>query len=286
MDVLFQWYGRIDATWYVTPATQLLSNPQPCFVGTAPSTGRPGWSNKGYSPGRHARALVKALADSLLGFWPRCPLSVGLSREHLFGLESTWLGSAPNTWLSFWSACPPSVCPAPECLSGLCFEILDRGRHVPAPSGRDVGSNARAPTRETVQGTDPRNGFLLCRYPHGVLRRSLRRVVRCQPAHGGYDVLGGTSPCSRCPSLVWRHCLRGGKVRTGFSSVLGREIKGCSGTVNFDPLCGFWGSFCNEQIQRQLTEPPRVPSLQCMVFWLHFFQHASRGGAGSDSSGI
>ena len=44
MDVLFQWYGRIDATWYVTLATQLLSNPQPCFVGTAPSTGRPGWS--------------------------------------------------------------------------------------------------------------------------------------------------------------------------------------------------------------------------------------------------
>ena len=115
MDVLFQWYGRIDATWYVTPATQLLSNPQPCFVGTAPSSGRPGWSNKGYPRGRHARALVKALADSLLGFWPRCPLSVGLSREHLFGLESTWLGSAPNL-VGFWSACPPSVCPAPECL--------------------------------------------------------------------------------------------------------------------------------------------------------------------------
>ena len=113
-------YGSIDVTTYgsidVTPANQLLSNPQLCFVGTAPSTGRPGWSNKGYPRGRHARALVKALADSLLGFWPRCPLSVGLSREHLFGLGSTWLGSAPNTWLRFWSACPPSVCPAPECL--------------------------------------------------------------------------------------------------------------------------------------------------------------------------
>ena len=34
-----------------------------------------------------------------LGFWPRCPLSVGLSREHLFGLGSTWLGPALNTWL-------------------------------------------------------------------------------------------------------------------------------------------------------------------------------------------
>ena len=150
------------------------------------------------------------------------------------------------------------------------MKSLTAGVTFQLPVGGDVGSNARAPTRETVPCTDPRNGFLLCRYPHGVLRRSLHRVVRCQPAHGGYDVLGGTSPCSRCPSMVWRHCLRGGKVRTGFSSVLGWEIKGCSGTVNFDPLCGFWGSFCNEQIQRQLTEPPRVPSLQCMVFWLHF----------------
>ena len=79
-------YGSID----VPLATQLLSNPQ--LVGTAPSTGRPGWSNKGYPRGRHTRALVKALADSLLGFWPR------LSRELLFGLGSTWLGSAPNTW--------------------------------------------------------------------------------------------------------------------------------------------------------------------------------------------
>ena len=189
-------YGRIDTTTYgcidVTPATQLLSNLQLCFVGTVASTGRPGWSNNRYFRGRHARALVKALADRLLGFWPRCPQSVGLSREPFVGLGSTWLGSAPNTWLRFWSACPPSVCPAPECLSVLCFEILDRGRHVPAPSGRDVGSNAWAPTREPVQGTDPRNGFLLCRYPHGVLRRSLRRLVRCQAAHGRYDVLGGS----------------------------------------------------------------------------------------------
>ena len=82
-------YGSIDVTTYgsigVTPATQLLSNPQLCFVGTVPSTGRPGWSNKGYPQGRHARALVKALADRLLGFWPRCPLSVGLSREPCLG---------------------------------------------------------------------------------------------------------------------------------------------------------------------------------------------------------
>ena len=82
-------YGSIDTTSYgcidVTPATHFLSNPQLCFVGTVPSTGRPGWSNKGYPRGRHARALVKALADSPLGFWPRCPLSVGLSRELCLG---------------------------------------------------------------------------------------------------------------------------------------------------------------------------------------------------------
>ena len=40
----------------------------------------------------------------------------------------------------------------------LMFLSIGRGRHVPAPGGRDVGSNARAPTREPVQGTDPRNG--------------------------------------------------------------------------------------------------------------------------------
>ena len=36
MDVLFQWYGRVDATWYVTPATQLLSNPSTLFRGYRP----------------------------------------------------------------------------------------------------------------------------------------------------------------------------------------------------------------------------------------------------------
>ena len=200
------WYGSIDAT----PATQLLSNPQLRFVGTAPSTGRPGWSNKGYTPGTtrtstcqgSGRSLVRLLATLSTVGWSVAGAPVW-AREHLVGLCTEYL-------FGFWSACPPSVCPAPEGLLGLCFESLGRGRHVPAPGGRDVGSNARAPTRETVQGTDPRNGFLLCRYPHGVLWWSLRRVVRCQPARGGYDVLGGTSPCSRCPSLVWRHCLRGG----------------------------------------------------------------------------
>ena len=67
MDVLFQWYGRIDATWYVTPATQLLSNLQLCFVGTVPSTGRPGWSigplTKGTVPSTVRPSLVDRSVD-------------------------------------------------------------------------------------------------------------------------------------------------------------------------------------------------------------------------------
>ena len=41
----------------------------------------------------------------------------------------------------------------------LLFLFIDRGRHVPAPGGRGVGSIARAPTQVPVQGTDPRTGF-------------------------------------------------------------------------------------------------------------------------------
>ena len=45
----------------------------------------------------------------------------------------------------------------------LMFLFFGRGRHVPAPSGRDVGSSAGAPTQEPELGTDPRTGFF--RYP-------------------------------------------------------------------------------------------------------------------------
>ena len=147
------WYGSIDAT----PATQLLSNPQLRFVGTVPSTGRPGWSNKGYSPGTtrtstcqgSGRSPVRLLATLSTVGWSVAGAPVW-AREHLVGLCTEHL-------VGFWSACPPSVCPAPEGLLGLCKESLGRGRHVPAPGGRDVGSNAVAPTQEPVQG-DPRNG--------------------------------------------------------------------------------------------------------------------------------
>ena len=54
----------------------------------------------------------------------------------------------------------------PLCFSFcLMFLSAGRGRHVPAPGGRDVGSSAVAPTQEPVQGADPRTGFfryLLC----------------------------------------------------------------------------------------------------------------------------
>ena len=45
----------------------------------------------------------------------------------------------------------------------LMFLSAGRGRHVPAPGGRDVGSSSGAPTQEPVQGADPRTGFF--RYP-------------------------------------------------------------------------------------------------------------------------
>ena len=68
---------------------------------------------------------------------------------------------------SFLGALFPGPVPAFSCLSLflLLFLSIGRGRHVPAPGGRDVGSNARAPTQELVLGTDPRTGS--CRYPSG-----------------------------------------------------------------------------------------------------------------------
>ena len=49
-------------------------------------------------------------------------------------------------------------------------------------------TSSRAPTQVPVQGTDPRNGLQLFRYPLGGLRRSLRSGVHCRVAHRGYDV--------------------------------------------------------------------------------------------------
>ena len=74
-----------------------------------------------------------------------------------------------------WPACAWSLLvpvrwfsgPAPSGSSLFWFRLMflsiGRGRRVPAPSGRDVGSSAVAPTQEPAQGADPRTGF--CRYP-------------------------------------------------------------------------------------------------------------------------
>ena len=74
-----------------------------------------------------------------------------------------------------WPACAWSLLipvrgfpgPAPSGSSLFWFRhmflFIGRGRRVPAPSGRDVGSSAWAPTQEPAQGADPRTGFY--RYP-------------------------------------------------------------------------------------------------------------------------
>ena len=60
-------------------------------------------------------------------------------------------------------------------------------------------------------GTDPRNGFLLFRYPLGIRRRSLRCAFHCRAAHGGYDVLGGcTLVAGTVFGLSFPETLRGG----------------------------------------------------------------------------
>ena len=182
------WYGSIDAT----PATQLLSNPQLRFVGTAPSTGRPGWSNKGYPPGTtrtstcqgSGRSPVRLLATLSTVGWSVAVAPVW-AREHLVGLCTEYL-------FGFWSACPPSVCPAPEGLLGLCFESLGAGVTFQLPAGGTSGQTQgyrpenryRAPTQGTA--------VIFWRYPLACLWRSLRCPVHCQLAHGGYDVLGGS----------------------------------------------------------------------------------------------
>ena len=51
----------------------------------------------------------------------------------------------PGRWFS-------GPAPSGSCLAFVLFLFLSfgRGRHVPAPSGRDVGSNSGAPTQEPV----------------------------------------------------------------------------------------------------------------------------------------
>ena len=81
--------------------------------------------------------------------WPWCPVSC-LS---WLAVRVSFLGSVP--WFSF----PVPVCFLSVFSSTFCFFLLAAGVTSQLPDGRDVGSNSRAPTQETVQGADPRTGF-------------------------------------------------------------------------------------------------------------------------------
>ena len=81
--------------------------------------------------------------------WPWCPVSC-LS---WLAVRVSFPGSGP--WFSF----PVPVCFLSVFSSSFCFFLLAAGVTSQLPDGRDVGSNARAPTQETVQGADPRTGF-------------------------------------------------------------------------------------------------------------------------------
>ena len=84
---------------------------------------------------------------------PWCPVSClcWLAVPGFFLVSVRWLSCWVPAW--FLSVFSFSFCLFPLA-AGVTFQL---------PDGRDVGSNARAPTQETVQGADPRTGFY--RYP-------------------------------------------------------------------------------------------------------------------------
>ena len=86
-----------------------------------------------------------------------------LSKRNVF---RPWCPVFALAWLA--ATVPFLVCsfpgPGPVCFL-LLFLAIGRGRHVPAPGGRDVGSNVSAPTQEPVLGTNPRTGSF--RLPSG-----------------------------------------------------------------------------------------------------------------------
>ena len=104
--------------------------------GTDPRTGQKGADPRTGTPQRRNVFLPGCFVSSLS--WPAC--------GGAFLVPGRWFsGPAPSGSCLFWFR--------------LVFLFLGRGRHVPAPSGRDVGSNSGAPTQEPVQGADPRTGF-------------------------------------------------------------------------------------------------------------------------------
>ena len=107
--------------------------------GTDPRTGRRAPTPE---PAISKVKSVSALVSCLLLSWPAC--------AGAFLVPGLWFsGPAPSGSCLF--------------LFRLVFLSAGRGRHVPAPSGRDVGSSSGAPTQEPVRGPDPRTGFF--RYP-------------------------------------------------------------------------------------------------------------------------
>ena len=95
-------------------------------------------------------------------FLPWCPVS-----------SLSWPASAgaflvPDRWF-----CGPAPSGSSLFLFRLMFLSTGRGRHVPAPGGRDVGSSAGAPTQEPAQGADPRTGFFRYHLCTTFLRTSL-----------------------------------------------------------------------------------------------------------------
>ena len=95
-------------------------------------------------------------------FLPWCPVS-SLSWPACAGAFLV-----PGRW--FFGPAPSGSC---LFLFRLMFLSTGRGRHVPAPGGRDVGSSAGAPTQEPVQGADPRTGFFRYHLCTTFLRTSL-----------------------------------------------------------------------------------------------------------------
>ena len=87
------------------------------------------------------------------------PRTGNLKAETCFcpGVLSSPCPGLPVPGLS-WFRLPGSL--ALPLLVPFMFLFTGRGRHVPAPSGRDAGSSSEwAPTQEPELGTDPRTGF-------------------------------------------------------------------------------------------------------------------------------
>ena len=111
-----------------------------------PSSADPRTEQEGHRPKNQHSCKAKRVS-ALVSWSPSCP-----------GPACAWAFLVPGRWFS-----GPAPSGSSLFLFRLMFLSIGRGRRVPAPSGRDVGSSAGAPTQEPAQGADPRTGFY--RYP-------------------------------------------------------------------------------------------------------------------------